>query len=66
VSAAAALIAASYLREGELRIGRGHLKSQRVAARAGFKLVGPVQHVMECTGEVCEDLRYVYASARTT
>lgn len=52
--------------EVELRIGRGHLESQRVAARAGFKLVGPVQHVVERTGEVCEDLRYVYVSARST
>lgn len=52
--------------EVELRISRGNVGSQRVAARAGFKLVGPVQHVEERTGEVYEDLRYVYVSARST
>jgi len=54
------------VREVELRIGPGHVESQRVAAGAGFALVGAVQHVVERSGEICEDLRFVYASARST
>ncbi len=43
----------------ELRIGSGHIESQRVAAKAGFQLVGTVEDVVEKTGEVYQDLRFV-------
>lgn len=46
--------------EVELRIGIRHLESQRVAAAAGFLPSGAVRDVVERTGEVYEDLRFVY------
>ena len=46
--------------EVELRIGRDHLESQRVAAKAGFVQIGTVVNSVEANGETFEDLRYVW------
>ena len=47
------------VREVELRIGRAHRESQRVAEKAGFRLSGSVRDVVNGTGETFDDLRYV-------
>lgn len=47
--------------EVELRIGSEHLESQRVAVRAGFVAVGMVRDLVERTGEVYKDRRFIYA-----
>jgi RimJ/RimL family protein N-acetyltransferase len=65
----AALLATSWLiterqvRAVELRIGREHRASQRVAEKAGYRLAGTVRQRVPGTGEQFEDLRYIYSSA---
>ena len=46
-------------REVELRIGKGHIESQRVAVAAGFVLAGSIMSHLEATGETYDDLRFV-------
>ena len=46
-------------REVELRIACGNRESQRVAAKAGYRLAGTVCDIVEATGETYQDLRYV-------
>jgi RimJ/RimL family protein N-acetyltransferase len=52
-------------REVELRIARGNSASQRVATKAGYRLVGEVSDVVEVTGNTYDDFRYVRAAGRT-
>ncbi len=42
----------------ELRIGQGHLASQRVAEKAGFRLVERFEAVVKATGDTFVDLLY--------
>jgi RimJ/RimL family protein N-acetyltransferase len=63
-SSAARLVASWLLTEGlarhvELRIDKDRLVSQRVAATAGFTLVGTAVSHVPATDETYEDLRYV-------
>ena len=63
-SSAARLVASRLLTEGlarqvELRVDKDHLVSQRVAATAGFTLVGTVVSHAPATDETYEDVRYV-------
>ena len=46
----------------ELRLGQDSPACQRVAVKAGFSLAGSVSRVVEASGEVVEDLRYIYPS----
>ncbi len=50
----------------ELRIGREHGESQRVAEKAEFRLAGTVRQNVAATGETFEDLSYsdTYRAAR--
>ncbi len=48
----------------ELRIGREHRASQRVAEKAGFRLAGTVRQDVIATGEMFEDLRYIFGPGR--
>ena len=55
------LLAERLAREVELRIGRGHIESQRVAVAAGFVPAGSIVSHVEGTGETYDDLRFVRA-----
>jgi RimJ/RimL family protein N-acetyltransferase len=57
------LVAERHVRAVELRIGREHRASQRVAEKAGYQLAGTVRQRVQRTGEQFEDLRYIYSSA---
>lgn len=56
------LIAEQGVRVIELRVGRAHRESQRVAEKAGFTLAGFVRQHVPATGETFEDLRYIYSA----
>ena len=43
----------------ECRVGRDSPACQRIAAKSGFPLAGAVSSVVEATGTVVEDLRYI-------
>ena len=43
----------------ELRAGRDSPACQRIAVKSGFSLAGTVSSVVETTGTVVEDLRYI-------
>lgn len=43
----------------ELRVGRDSPACQRIAVKSGFPLTGTVSSVVEATGTVVEDLRYI-------
>jgi RimJ/RimL family protein N-acetyltransferase len=57
--AAECLIEAGIAREVELRIGKEHVESQRVAQRAGFELIGRVVSQVSGTEDTYDDLRFV-------
>lgn len=59
--AAGWLMSALSVNEVELRIGSKHLQSRRVAVNAGFVEVGTVRDLVERTGEVYNDRRFIYA-----
>ena len=50
----------------ELRAGRDSPACQRIAVKSGFSLAGTVTSVIEATGTVVEDLRYINRSGRAT
>lgn len=52
-------------RQVELRIARANSESQRVAAKAGYQLVGAVRGVVEATDQTYDDLRYLCNADRT-
>jgi len=54
------LMSVPAVNEVELRIGSEHLESQRVATNAGFVAIGTVRSLVEGTGEVYDDRRFVY------
>lgn len=43
----------------ELRIASENTESQRVATKAGYRLVGTVRDAIDATGETYDDLRFV-------
>jgi RimJ/RimL family protein N-acetyltransferase len=47
----------------ELRVGREHHASQRVAGKAGYRLAGTMRQQVPATGEEFEDLRYIFTAA---
>ena len=47
----------------ELRAGRDSPACQRIAVKSGFSLAGTVSSVVEATGTVVEDLRYITGAA---
>ncbi len=49
----------------ELRAGRDSPACQRVAVKSGFSLAGTVTSVVEATGTVVEDLRYITEAGAT-
>ena len=47
----------------ELRVGRGSPACQRIAVKSGFSPAGTVSSVVEVTGKVVEDMRYITTAA---
>jgi hypothetical protein len=64
----AVLLAVAWLIRGrgaevvELRVGRDSPACQRIAIKSGFPLAGTISSVVEATGKVVEDLRYITAT----
>jgi hypothetical protein len=46
----------------ELRVGRDSPACQRIAIKSGFPLAGTISSVVEATGKIVEDLRYITAA----
>lgn len=68
LSTRAVLLAVGWLIRGrgaevvELRVGRDSPACQRIAVKSGFPLAGTVSSVVEATGKIVEDLRYITAA----
>ncbi len=56
------LDAQQHVRAIELRIGREHRASKRVAEKAGFRPAGTARQNVAATREEFEDLRYIYST----
>ena len=59
------LLEARRVKGVELRIGREHRASQRVAEKARYRAAGTVRQHVPTTGEHFEDLRYIYAATHS-